>query len=368
MDEQPIKVRRAVGTMRDDVWSDLQHRRGAKRLDEALSRPQVRADRRWLWSLGAAALCALLVAIAWRPRHGRVVVAEGSAVGSDGEATSAVFSDGSQVEVARGGQVQLVTDQLDETRIEVVAGRAEFEVSKRPGRPFVTFIRGVEVRVVGTRFSTELDLSRPPGLVRVVVHRGVVEVRPRPGEVPQRLNAGDKLEIPLDPSPGSSRSPALPSSSAAAAASSPSSDTPSSSSALPSTGLVAPTPPSLDASKLFEAAKAARAAGDVEGAAKFYAALLKQFPGDERVGVAALELGRLRMDVQHAYRLAAEAFRRAIAAAPNEGVREDALARLVEVLDAVHDRDGCLAQRRNYLQRYPKGMHVSRVERRCGDP
>src|SRR5205823_9525659 len=119
MDEQPIKVRRAVGTMREDVWSDLQHRRGAKRLDEALSGPPVRADRRWLWSLAAAALCALLVPIAWRSRHGRVVVAEGSAVGSDGEATSAVFSDGSEVEIERGGHVQVVADQPDETRIEV---------------------------------------------------------------------------------------------------------------------------------------------------------------------------------------------------------------------------------------------------------
>jgi len=199
--------------------------------------------------------------------------------------------------------------------------------------------------------------------VRVLVHRGVVEVR-RPGGPASRLRAGDRLEVPLGPAPSplpaASPSPAtvgVESTSAPAASSAPSS------AAAP----VAPSPPPLDASKLFEAAKAARASGDVEGAARLYSALLKQFPNDERVGVAALELGRLRMDAQHAYEPAAEAFRRAIARAPNEGVREDALARLVEVLDAMHDRESCLAERGRYLQRYPKGVHFSRIERECGE-
>jgi len=47
MHEQPNKVRRALGAMRDEVWSDLQHRRVAKRLDEALSPPAARSRRRW---------------------------------------------------------------------------------------------------------------------------------------------------------------------------------------------------------------------------------------------------------------------------------------------------------------------------------
>jgi hypothetical protein len=357
MDEQPSKVQRALGAIREDVWSDLQHRRVAKRLDEALSRP-VRADRRWFWGLATATLCALVVVIAWRARHGHVIVAEGSSVGSDGEAMSAVFSDGSKLEVAPGGHVQVVVDRPDETRIEVVAGRAEFEVAKRPSRPFVTSIRGVEVRVIGTRFSTELDLAKPPGVVRVQVHRGVVEVS-RPGGSPSRLSAGERLEVPLGPASPSPAASSLSTAEVGSPTSAPS--------AAPSstTAPVVPSPPSLDASKLFEGAKAARASGDVEGAIRLYSALLKQFPNDERVGVAALELGRLRMDVQHAYGPAAEAFRRAIARAPNEGVREDALARLVEVLDAMHDRESCLAERFRYLQRYPKGVHRSRIEREC---
>ena len=41
------KVERARGAMRSDVWTELQHRRVAKRLDEALSGAP-RRSRRWL--------------------------------------------------------------------------------------------------------------------------------------------------------------------------------------------------------------------------------------------------------------------------------------------------------------------------------
>jgi TolA-binding protein len=343
--------------MREDVWSELQDRRIRDRLHEAVSRPAVRVSRRWLWAL-AAAVGTLCVVIATRAHHGRPIVSEGAAIGSAAESTSAAFSDGSEVDVERGGHVRVVKDRQDETRVEVLAGRAEFEVAKRPERPFVTSVRGVEVRVIGTRFSTELDLSRPPGVVHVRVGRGVVEVRRRSGETASRLGAGEALDVALEPVAPELAMAAAPSvtpltsSSTAPGASSPSAP-------------MVPAPAPVGASKLFEAAKAARAAGDVDGAARSYSILLKQFPGDERAGVAALELGRLRMDAQHAYRPAAEAFRRAIAAAPNEGVREDALARLVEVLDAMHERDSCRKERSLYLQRYPRGLYVSRVERAC---
>jgi TolA-binding protein len=359
MDEQPTKVRRALGAMRDDVWTDLQHRRVAKRIDEALSPPAARAPRRWFVAL-AAVLAAATLVLVMRTRHARPFLAEGSTLGNEMEDTSAALSDGSKIDVTRGGHVHVVADRMDETRIEVLSGKAEFDVPKRPHRPFVTEVRGVEVRVIGTRFSTEVDLSRPPGFVRVTVHRGVVEVRRVSGDSPARLVAGDMLEVPLGPAPSAGASSTPPAALA--------SDDTSSNHAPPSVTAIAPppAPAALDASKLFDAARAARATGDIEGAVRSYSVLLKQFPGDERAGVAALELGRLRMDAQHAYRPAAEAFRRAIAAAPNEGVREDALARLVEALDAMHDRESCSKERDRYLQRYPKGVHVSRVEHACG--
>ncbi len=339
MGDQPNKILRALEAMREDVWSDLQHRRVAERIEEKLAAPAHNVQARsWIF---AAAACAIGVLVALRVWDRPLVATTGTTLGSEAEVTSAVLGDGSAVEVDRGGRVEVVADRSDETRIEVTAGRAEFEVQKRPGRPFIASVHGVEVRVIGTRFSTELDMSRPPGLVRVLVHRGVVEVRRRAEEAPSRLMAGESLEVPLAPL----ADPAAP--------------TPTHESAPPvapeSSGkpAVAAVPP-VDAPKLFETAKAARSAGDVEGAVRSYAALLKEFPNDRRAGIAALELGRLRMDAQHAY------------AAPNEGVREDALARLIEALDALNDRAQCLKERSRYEEHYPKGVHAESVQNRCG--
>jgi len=352
MGEMSKKVERALGAMHEDGWTDLQHRRVAKRLDEELDEPR-RSSRPWALGLALAASVVLVTtAVKLRkessPSSPVVVSAPalqevqpitatpGSELGDEAKETKALLSDGSAIEVTRGGHLQVVRDRPEETRLELVAGRAEFEVAKRPERPFITSVRGVEVRVVGTHFSTELDTSRTPSVVRVLVQRGIVEVRSPVGGAVTRLTAGESIEVPVVSAP-------------AVAVEAPR----------------APTPPPLAASQLFEAAKAARGSGDVEGAVRSYAALLKQYPTDERAGVAALELGRLRMDSQHAYGPAADAFRRAIAAAPNEGVREDAMARLVESLDAMRDRDACSKERQRYLARYPKGVHAAAVEGRC---
>src|SRR5258706_12712410 len=166
MGDQPNKVERALGAMREEGWSDLQHRRVGKRIEDALEAPSRNRHAR-LWILAAAA-CVIGVVVALRPWHRPMVATTGSALGSEVEVTSAVLADGSAVEVGRGGRVEVVSDRADETRIEVTAGRAGFEGQKRLGRPFITSVRGVEVRVIGTRFSTPLDMSNPPGLVRGV--------------------------------------------------------------------------------------------------------------------------------------------------------------------------------------------------------
>ena len=202
--------------------------------------------------------------------------------------------------------------------------------------------------MIGTRFSTELDTSQTPSIARVVVQEGIVEVRSST-RAPVRLTAGESLEVPV-PTAAASDHPE------------PAADT--TAPALAERARPA-APPRLLAVQLFEAAHSARGAGDVDAAARAYAALLKEYPADERVGVAALELGRLRMDSQHSYGLAAQAFRRAVAAAPNEGVREDATARLVEALEALHDRAACKKEQERYLARYPKGLHATTVIGRC---
>jgi TolA-binding protein len=356
MTEPRSKLDRAVGAMRDEVWDELQHRRVAKRLDEAFEAQQQRS-RWWLVGVGGAVAAAAVVALLlFRPAWTRSAGSQ-AARGGQAETARTVLSDGSMVDVNRGGQIHVVSDRAEETRIELVSGRAEFEVQKRPNRPFVTTVRGVEVRVVGTHFWTELDESRSPAVVRVVVSRGVVEVVDRQGEHVARLNAGDRIEVSLGAGAGAhADGVATPDDSASAGSAQP----------APSAARAVTPPP--DASKLFERARDARRAGDVQGAISAYAALLKQFPSDSRVGVVALELGRLQMDSQHAYGAAAEAFRRALSSAPNEGIREDALARLVEALDAMGDNAACLTEQRRYQARYPSGVHAASVSARCSKP
>lgn len=359
------KVERALGAMRDDVWSELMHRRVAKRLDEALE-PQEKPGRARFWwaAAGVAAAAGLVLLFVLRSTSLPVASRNDAALGSALEPARATLSDGSVVDIDRGGRIRVLRDEPERTRVEVLAGRAEFEVQKRPGRQFVATVRGVEVRVIGTHFSTELDVSRPPGVVRVRVQRGVVEVAAPDGGRVARLKAGDFLEVSLAPRAATlgAPEPGEPSMVPSAA--------PSVASAVPSAGQPAPLPsaPVVDALKLFETASAARRAGNALAAANAYAALLKQFPGDERAGVAALELGRLRMDSLRDYPAAAAAFRRAFAAAPSDGIREDALARLVEVLDRMHDQAGCLAEQKRYQARYPSGIHAASVRARCAKP
>jgi transmembrane sensor len=346
MKDPRSKLERATSALRHDVWDDLQHRRIGKRLDEALAAPRSASGRRRLaGALAAVAVAAVVAVVAFRPASEPAPQTQ-LAHAPQRDSARTVFSDGSLVDVDRGGQIQVVSDRAEETRIEVLSGRAEFEVQKRPNRPFIAAVRGVEVRVIGTHFSAELDESHVPAVVRVVVSRGVVEVVGRAGEHVARLNAGDRIEVSLAP----------PAASAVA--------TPSAASELAAPAEHAAAAPA-DAAKLFETALDARRAGDTSGAVKAYAALLKQFPNDSRAGVAALELGRLRMDSQHAYGPAADAFRRAIAAAPNDGIREDALARLVEAVDAMGNQKACLAEQQRYLARYPSGVHAASVRGRC---
>jgi len=372
MAEPQTKLDRALNALRDDVWSEHQHRRVGRRLEEALP-PAQKQRRRWVPAAGAIVAAAACVALWLTWRAASAPLESGAALGNSLSPARATLADGSLVDIDRGGRIKVVTDQPEETRVEVLAGRAEFDVQKRVNRPFFAVIRGVEVRVVGTHFSTELDLSRPPGLVRVSVQHGVVEVRAPSGDHLARLKAGDALEISLakqDRTAEAAASVGAVASALPASAEPTGVAVPGDSAALPGNSAAVPgnsaaPARALDASELFEAGREARRAGNVQAAVKAYAALIKQFPSDERVAVAALELGRLRMDSLHAYGSAAEAFRRAMSAARNEGIREDALARLIEALSAMGDQTACLDAQRSYQARYPRGVHAAAVRSRC---
>jgi TolA-binding protein len=115
--------------------------------------------------------------------------------------------------------------------------------------------------------------------------------------------------------------------------------------------------PAADARELFEQARSEWRAGRMAEAAKTYQALLASHPRDPRAGLAAFELGRLRMDRLGDMPGAVLALQQAVALAPGAELREDALARLVAASAAAHDHAVCARSRARYLADYPSGVH-----------
>jgi hypothetical protein len=116
--------------------------------------------------------------------------------------------------------------------------------------------------------------------------------------------------------------------------------------------------------ELLETANAARLAGKPRDAAVAFDSLRKRYRSDPRAGLAAFELGRLRLEAFGDPRLAVEAFDDAIALSPESSFREDAEARRVEALDQIHS-PRCSTSKASYLARYPNGLHAGAVGARC---
>jgi transmembrane sensor len=116
-----------------------------------------------------AALFSLLVvagaALAWPTLVGRTYA---TAVG---EQRFVALADGSRLRLDTRSRVRvrLGARQRD---IELLAGRAFFDVAHDPARPFVVAADGARIRAIGTRF----DVRRDPGGVQVVLVEGRVRV------------------------------------------------------------------------------------------------------------------------------------------------------------------------------------------------
>jgi transmembrane sensor len=309
---------------------------------------------------------------------------EGAQLESGAAESAIAFGDGSQIDLMPETRVAVETSRQNEVRLHLHRGRARFEIAHRAGRRFVVAAGEVEVAVIGTRFS----VTRDHGKVEVAVERGIVEVS-RKGRVLQRLLEGQRLEAEIES--GTEPAPLLP---ATQVADSPPQPPPPPHEAEPSApdlaedsgeDPVAPTPPErhprpahaakhkarepeehrADPKELFDRANLSRRSGDVRDAAALYAELTKRFPNDARAGLAAFELGRLRMDSLNDPSGAIRALEQALTRAPQASFIEDALARLVTAHDALGHTADCIRARAEYLRRYPDGVHKSALAGRC---
>lgn len=324
---------------------------------------RTRARRWWTWA-GAAAFAAVatLVIAVTLPHEESGPNAESLLAGAVLETASDSLSmgllDGSSLTLAQSSRVLVASSGPKGVRLQLKRGRIECDVKPQKNGNFVVVADGVEVRVVGTRFSVSTERDRQSRKVEVAVQRGVVEVRTssQPGEV-VRLQAGRSWSQvtkmgPVEPAPKADPAPA-----ASHAAVAPKTRPVNEAAAEPSV---------RGPRELLEEANELRRAGNAHEAAKRYEMLLTKYGSDGRAGLAAFELGRLRMDRFGDMKGAISALERAMTLAPGSGFREDALARVVTAYARSGNQAGCKRAKDRYLKSYPRGVHREAVLDQCG--
>jgi transmembrane sensor len=314
-------------------------------VDARLERAGTRQRLRWM-ALGLSLAAALvLVAYAGARWHRPAATAQ-----------ILELADGSRVEYGAADRLEVAAVTPERVELRMIQGRALFRVAPNPDRAFLTHIAGYTLRVIGTEYSVDLG----GGGVRVEVTRGEVEVRRddgadawrvRAGEVWSSAAAADALPAAPPPAPMTSSVP-------------PSNLAPS----VPTSKRAAPVPAqpaqpvAADAAALFQRAQDARAAGRTDEAARLLSEFLQRYPNDARAGLAAFELGRIRLDTGDP-KGAVEALDQAEGA--GNAFAEQVEARRVQALEQSGDVAACRAARASFLRRFPNGSFSSVVRRRC---
>jgi transmembrane sensor len=312
-------------------------------------------SRRWLAPMllaGALAVAGVVTAVSLERAPDSASVWENAALETKGDSLSVRLEDSSRIELAAESRVELSESAPDAVRLRLRRGSVRCDVTHREGRRFSVEALGIEVRVIGTLFSVAIGPGQRQ--VEVAVERGSVEVRSLDaGGAYRRLSAGER-----EPAvSGAELRPVKPR------------DEPrdSVSSAPGDQADGAGDPQTATARELLDLANLARRSGDLAAAVRAYELLLSKYPTDARVGLAAFELGRLRLERLGNPAGAVSALERAIARAPSPGLREDAMARLVQAHAALGDGARCRRTRDKYLAEYPGGVHVNAVKSRCGE-
>jgi transmembrane sensor len=259
------------------------------------------------------------------------------------------LGDGSRAVLEARSRLTLLTVQPELVRVALERGGVDLDVVHADGKQFVVDARGYEIRVLGTRFSVRLGETKGVPALEVRVARGRVRVtRERQDDTADNqdvrvLDAGETWSTAPTTVPETEDAP----------------------STRPQPAAKAEMGESPRA--LLARAEAFRAANDPRAAARLFDALRVRHRDDPRAGLAAFELGRLRLDRLNDPRGAAEAFKDAMAVAPDAPFREDAQARLVEAYEASRDHPRCLEARAAYLLGYPRGVHRDKIAARCSE-
>jgi hypothetical protein len=334
----------------DRLWAEVSERLAR----EQRAKPRARAASMLLALSAAFASGWWLAAPRYTPSAAEIV--------TSGAPASLTLGDGSRLELAERTQITL--DDADPRRVALALAQGDLDctVSHRPERRFSVTALDYEIVARGTRFSVSIEPTRRE--VGVVLHEGKVDIyRGGTSQPEASVSAGQRW------SSSSARAPTVATQiqAEAVAPSLPDAGTP----AEPGAGAAAPRKPTRDEHqqtprRLLDRGNVLRRDGDLAGAARTYETLLRRYPADARAGLAAFELGRLRMDRLQDPRGAIQALEQAARLLRDVGLREDAMARLVRAFDDAGERERCLAARAAYLEQHATGIHARPVANACG--
>ena len=336
-----------------------------KRIDRVWARVEPARASVWSWrmpALVAAGLVAAVVAVVLV--RGRAAPYSLSGMRVEASANQMLtLPDGSTAALRPGARLRF--DRIEASRVEstLEQGEVSFDVVHSASRTWMVHAAGFDIVDRGTRFVVTVIGNG----VRVQVESGsVAVVRTGSSESPRAIGAGESWTsaptVDTTPVPAA---PVPPSAPAAVPEDREVAPTPPTNAPAEHAAPTAPAPPPPPGPReLLETATAARLAGRPRDAAQAFDTLRTRYRSDSRAGLAAFELGRLRLDALGDPPGAAEAFADAVALAPGGGFREDAEARRVEALERMHD-GRCRAAREAYLARYPAGLHAAAVAARC---
>jgi transmembrane sensor len=306
------------------------------------------------------------------------------------------LAEGSKVMVADNSGIALQSADAKEVLLVLDHGRALFDVEKNPGRRFIVKADGVEVRVIGTRFTVQREGTK----VSVNVERGIVEVRD--GETVQRLEKGaswtrtpvvvgavedepveeevaeEEVVEPNTPTrstPVKKKRPVRTGGKKKLVAAKEADEPPAITAPVaeedeplakppesPLPNQMKPVEPT--AAEMFAAAMRARSDGKPKEAIVGFQQVCERWPSSAYAPMSAFEWGRLALDTQGDPRQAARAFERTLELATSASLIEDALARLTEAY-ARFDVGSCRRVQAEYLKRFPDGPHVRAVTKAC---
>lgn len=354
----------------------LDDARLARQWSAIASRPTAGRRRSILPALSLAVAALAAIALIFSLRKPKTIVEKVGVVSVESTAGRATFvlADGSRITTSPDANLSFLEAKPNEVRVALSAGAADFDVRHDPARSFIVTAGELTIVDTGTRFHVEHGVDG----VSIRVSEGSVRLE-RPTVSPSNLAAGDSwssIPPPVATNPpvatvapveaGVAPRPTTPHDDLLDRFEALSTSDPDAAYALLGDAGYRSRLATATAKQLFAMGDVARMSKHPNEAVLAFDALRKNHRDDARAGLAAVQVGRIRQDVLHDPSGADEAYRDAIALAPDASFREDAESRRIAALEATGNGTACAEARDAYLARYPNGVYVKSVSKRCG--